>query len=110
MNAQPTDEIEAVRERIARVEYEFHHPPDKELAWDRIKDEARFAPLVAVYYGRADAVLDALGLEQVGWFVRFPSGIEAIGLAPFENDSDMGRQEPVYRASFSGSREATDGS
>lgn len=45
----------------------------------------------------ADAVLDALGLEQVGWFVRFPSGIEAIALAPFENDSDMGKQEPVYR-------------
>lgn len=35
--------------------------------------------------------------EQVGWFVRFPSGIEAISLTPFENDTDMGRQEPVYR-------------
>lgn len=62
-----SDEIASVRERIARVEYEFHHPPDKELAWCRIKDEPRFASLVAVYYGRADAVLDALGLEQVGW-------------------------------------------
>lgn len=56
----------------------------------------------------AERVLAALGLEQVGWFVRFPSGIEAIGLAPFENDSDMGRQEPVYRASFSGSSEQVD--
>ena len=61
------DEFLALRDRIAQVQYEFHHPPDKEMAWDDIKDAAHSAALAHFYYGRADAVLDALGLEQVGW-------------------------------------------
>ncbi len=95
-----SDEIEAVRERIARVEYEFHHPPDKELAWDRIKDEARFAPLVAVYYGRADALLDALGLEQIGWWQH----------GTFRLDKYVHSEgEPLFRlAGLSDSREGSD--
>jgi len=96
------DEIASVRERIARVEYEFHHPPDKELAWCRIKDEPRFASLVAVYYGRADAILDALGVERIGWWQH-----GTFRLDKYAHDD----AEPLFRLAYlSGSTEgASDG-
>lgn len=65
----------------------------------------RFTSPQALSRHRADVMLEALadtnptdlGLEQVGWIVRFPGGIEFIRpRTPFTNDSDMGRQQPVY--------------
>ena len=88
----------SLRDRIARALY-LDAFPGNEGAWDAPGESGRAQwrrKADAVLAVLADADLTDLGLEQVGWFVRCPSGIEAIGLTPFTNDSDMGRQQPVY--------------
>lgn len=88
-----SDQVTApsLRDRIVRaIESVAHEPGDSPC-------ELCAETADAVMEALADTNPTDLGLEQVGWLVRFPSGIEAIRpRTPFTNDSDMGRQQPVY--------------
>lgn len=61
-------------------------------------------------YEQADAVLDALGLEQVGWYNVFvgpngnPGDRVEVGVQSFHPTEAGWESEPVYRLAASGSR------
>lgn len=92
-----SDQVTApsLRDRIIRAIEDVSHEPGTGTPCEPCELCAETADAVMAVLADADPT--DLGLEQVGWFVRFPSGIEAIRpRTPFTNDSDMGRQQPVY--------------
>lgn len=81
---------EELRERVAQAIWVADEGPARaDEWWDRGEHQAH----VDACYKRADAVLDALGLEQVGWWHdEFGFEVTKHGIAGPENSG-----EPVYR-------------